>query len=495
MSIQLNEGQIRAVDKMYNFFKDTIKQLFQVDGPAGSGKSTITNIVVKKILEEYDIKIVVCAPTNKAKKVLQKFFKNAGLLSFIEVMTIHQFMGSKIDYDDNGKVKFVFSHKCKWKGEYVNSYSIPLVIVDEISMVDEELYGHFISYMRLNPKMKIITLGDSFQLPPVDDNSEKTKPSPFYNHPIDIRLYDNMRNPNVEFNQCMAKLRKCIEIEQEDPTLMDDIEKLECIKIIKAPKYINPNMISYKIIYKSEFAKKNQSIQFLNFIRKKTNLNCVGNYNRAIREHLFNIKSTDSLNIREGEQLEVTDTFSVFENSDIVRVSNISSSSVILDFTEFLTLNPMGHYIVDDILEEKFFCQVQEIKNHGKKIDILELEILDVSEIISIVSRDGINLELFDEYIDILKQVIISFLLSYKKHTFYTEIRRQLWSSYYAYKKSINAPVTEFYASTIHKSQGSTYDVCILNYKSFNWLGDSVFRMKLLYVGLTRSKGITYLIL
>lgn len=506
---KLNEEQTQAVDKMYNFFKNNIKQLFQVDGPAGSGKSTITNIVVKKLLEEYDIKIVVCAPTNKAKKVLQKCFKKVGLLSRIQVLTIHQFMGSKIDYDDNGKVNFVFSHKCKWKGEYVNSYSIPLLIVDEISMVNEEIYGQFMSYLRLNPKMKIITFGDSLQLPPVD-KTQKTKKSPFYNHPIDIRLYENMRNPNVKFNQCMAKLRKCIETEQEDPTLMDSIKKLECIKIIKEPKYYKPkvlNISSYKYIYKSEFDKKNQSIQFLNFISNKGNLNCVGNHNRAIREHLFNINPTDSSNIREGEQLEFKDTFLVFENSDIVRVIDASSSSVILDFTEFLRLNPMEHdissgqsislerSIVDELLEKNFFCKVVEIKNHSKKIDVVLLEVLDGLEIISVVSRDGNNLELFDEYIDILKQLIISFLVGYKKHTFYTEIRRYLWFSYYAYVKSINAPVTEFYAATIHKSQGSTYDVCILNYKSFDWIKDTVFRMKLLYVGLTRSKGITYLIL
>jgi len=104
-----------------------------IDGPAGSGKSTM----LKKLQNEMTnrgIKFISLAPTNKAARI-------------INGMTIH---------------KYVIGSSRK----SMTDPDLQYVIIDEISMVPEKFYKFFIVMKRLKPDLKFIIAGDFEQLLP-----------------------------------------------------------------------------------------------------------------------------------------------------------------------------------------------------------------------------------------------------------------------------------------------------------------------------------------
>jgi len=500
VNIQLNQEQTQVVEQLHEFYNDPKKQLFQINAPAGTGKTTLIGVFLEELLNlEDDLKIVVCAYTNKAKKVLQRSSSFSNIINEIHIKTIHQYFGSKQDYDDDGEVIFKYTYSLWLNNEVVSSHMINLAIVDEVSMVNEEQYNTFMSFLKLNPKLKIITLGDNCQLPPVEKNEKGKfvdKESLFYRHPIDATLNENMRNDNKELAQCNTELRKCINDKKLDMSIINKIKSLDIVKVVNGYDYMKH--------FKREFENK-KFIQFLSFKtkeekkeEKKSSLKNVGEFNTEIRQKLFNIKPDDSLDIRESEQLQVMKKFKTFEKSDIISVVSSRYDYISLNFLSFLRQHPSDR-IFDNSLLDSFCEKLDEIGNHEMDIRVQILDIGNSIDNIVKVTTDGSSLQEYKEYMGVLKTYISSFLVGIRNFESYKNIRYYLWDTYHLYDNSINAPVQPYYANSIYMAQGSTYDVCVLNYKDFKWMASPKYNPvkfgKLLYVGLTRSKGITYLIL
>lgn len=148
------EGAIKAVRRWLAALNGP--QVFYLAGYAGTGKTTIA-----KALAEDAGKVVFAAFTGKAALVLRS--KGCRKAS-----TIHSLI-YKLDQEDErtGDAKFALNtHDSE-------AETADLIIIDEVSMVNEELGRDLLSF-----GTKVLVLGDPAQLPPVGGEGFFTKREP-----------------------------------------------------------------------------------------------------------------------------------------------------------------------------------------------------------------------------------------------------------------------------------------------------------------------------
>lgn len=135
-------------------------EIFLLKGYAGTGKTTLTSTLVKKIWEA-KISCVLMAPTGRAAKVISNY-------SGKEAFTIHK----KIYYPKSqktGGVSFTLQP---------NKHRNTIFIVDEASMIPDinqdaklfengSLLDDLIQYVYSGHKCRLMLIGDTAQLPPV----------------------------------------------------------------------------------------------------------------------------------------------------------------------------------------------------------------------------------------------------------------------------------------------------------------------------------------
>ncbi|MDK2920514.1 MAG: exodeoxyribonuclease alpha subunit [Desulfonauticus sp.] len=118
-------------------------KVFILTGGPGTGKTTITKIIVK-LFQTQDYKIKLCAPTGRAAKRLEES-------TYFPASTIHRLLKAK---PEGG---FELGEENKLKAE--------VVIVDEVSMLDAPL---FLALLRALPlTCRLILIGDINQLPAI----------------------------------------------------------------------------------------------------------------------------------------------------------------------------------------------------------------------------------------------------------------------------------------------------------------------------------------
>ncbi len=116
-------------------------------GGPGTGKTTTVNGIIS-ILEEEGYKVALTAPTGRAAKRMTE-------LTGRESKTIHRLL--EVDFSNGKSCRFLKNEK--------NPIKADVVIVDEISMVDTELFEALLIAMPLS--CRLILVGDSDQLPSV----------------------------------------------------------------------------------------------------------------------------------------------------------------------------------------------------------------------------------------------------------------------------------------------------------------------------------------
>ena len=123
-----------------------------ISGGPGTGKTTIINAITKLYIEDKGLgpadimeSIALLAPTGRASK---KMATSTSLPAY----TIHRYLKWYKDSND-----FFYN-------EY-NKTSHRLIIVDEVSMIDIDLFNALLN--GISPGVKLILVGDTFQLPSV----------------------------------------------------------------------------------------------------------------------------------------------------------------------------------------------------------------------------------------------------------------------------------------------------------------------------------------
>ncbi len=149
--VQLTKGQEQALSMVRAFLAQDEECLAILTGYAGTGKTWSLKLIDK----EFGLPIVL-APTGKAALRVAE-------ATGIEAMTIHRWMYKAEDDPKTGETKFILKD---WS-DFDDNLSGSLVIVDEASMVDETVWKDLKTVATFS-NVKILLVGDPFQLPPVN---------------------------------------------------------------------------------------------------------------------------------------------------------------------------------------------------------------------------------------------------------------------------------------------------------------------------------------
>ncbi len=154
--IQLSKQQQQVLEDVLAWQKNPTKQSITVGGYAGTGKTTLIGYL-RMQLHKTNPKLTVafCSYTGKATQVLsQKLKESKAVLKGDSVGTIHSLIYSALT-DDDGKI-------LGWERKEKDKFKHGLIIVDEASMVQREVWDDLLSY-----GVPILAVGDHGQLPPI----------------------------------------------------------------------------------------------------------------------------------------------------------------------------------------------------------------------------------------------------------------------------------------------------------------------------------------
>jgi len=146
--MQLSDEQGQAVKAVVNWFKGK-KQVFELSGPAGTGKTTLA----KYITEELGLtgsEVMFCAFTGKAALVLSQ--KGCSPSS-----TVHGLIYKAHQNEQTG----VWSYRLST--EYIRELGVKLIVLDEAPMLGADIAEDLVYC-----GVKVLALGDKHQLPSVN---------------------------------------------------------------------------------------------------------------------------------------------------------------------------------------------------------------------------------------------------------------------------------------------------------------------------------------
>jgi hypothetical protein len=402
-------------------------------GYAGSGKTFLVSKIIEQLLfKNKHLNIAITAPTHKAVRVLRdssSISEDSNRVSFI---TLHSLLALKRVITNEGKEVF----KEVFGGSEINQYEV--VLVDEVSMLDNELYNSLIFQAEINNIM-LIFIGDRGQIPPVNGGESilfKSKLDKSYNLTKIIRQGSD--NPIIGLAE---KVRSNKKFEKKNI-----IDKNKNGVIFLKLKTEEPLLNVY---FNSLNFKKNP-----NFVKVLSHRNsAVKYYNDMIRTLIYG-EGCGMLCV--GEKMVC--------NKPILNIKN-----------QVLLNNNDEFEVVSFVLKQEkraydFWYYSVDIINDGRKLTI---------NILAEKSFDS-----FAKEVKRLKTIA-------EKAKVMT--KRNAWSKYYKLLERY-ADVNYNYALTIHKSQGSTFDNVIVINCDIERVPNVIERNKLLYTAITRAKNKLFMI-
>ena len=187
---QLTEKQLAAIKEICALYK-TDKKTITICANAGTGKTSLIPFIIQDLgIRPFQVAYV--AFTGKAARVLRE----KGLVG---ASTIHKLIYAARLNKRTGEIVF-------YKKEPIDLIHLKLIVVDEVSMVNQTLMNDLKSY-----GIPLLCLGDDAQLPPV----EETEGNKLLKRP-DIRLTEIFRQKEgssildvaTDF-RCVGKPLKC----------------------------------------------------------------------------------------------------------------------------------------------------------------------------------------------------------------------------------------------------------------------------------------------
>ena len=431
--IQLTKHQKEAFNIIKNGIEnDSISLLY---GSAGTGKTTITKFLVK-YLKNKKKKFIITTPTHKSLRVAY----NAIGDKEVNFSTIHSFLRIKEQVDHKGR-KFVPDKHAPQPPK------VDVLIIDECSMLSKDLIRYIFEYE--NYYDHIVFIGDSAQLPPVDEENCDAIPPIFtvgFNYKAELTEIVRQAEDNPIIKNA-TYLRDCIFSENYD----DNIYSLfsECTIIENATELID--------LYSREM-KKDKDIILGSFTNKT-----VDNFNRIFRgiDYIDRNDCTNLPKLIEGEEI-------------VANAPYIKERTVVIPNNSNVTVNNF---------EIKLDTQT------NLKIYRCDITVDGFSELrypVSIVHED--SEEAFNKMIANYKKYALKALKNKNK-----SVAGSMWRKLYDLKDRY-FDFKYKYSCTLHKLQGSTYDEIFLDLRDLPWY-DNNLRYRLMYVGLTRTRNSAIILL
>ncbi len=149
----LTEKQRAAVSRMC----DVKHRIVAVTGPAGSGKTTIMRFGYQNLVDA-GYTVVIAAPTGRAARRIKE-------ATGVPAVTIHKLLEYTSPREINPKTGKPYGDTYP-RRDKENPLSYDAVIVDEYSMVTQELHRNLVD--ALKPGARLMAFGDTKQLAPVE---------------------------------------------------------------------------------------------------------------------------------------------------------------------------------------------------------------------------------------------------------------------------------------------------------------------------------------
>lgn len=192
-----NSKQTEALERLSDFIvsDDDEQRFFGLFGYAGTGKTLCTMEAVKRCNKSP----AITAPTHKAVGVLSELSTKELRENFnVKYGTIHSLLALK-GYRKGSTLEFRPSKKTPPVHEY------DLLIVDEVSMLDDRMLG-YINDAANYFDLRVIFMGDPLQLPPVSPSKKKKSDNlSLFDH--DLARFDDISSafsvPGVVLDEIM----------------------------------------------------------------------------------------------------------------------------------------------------------------------------------------------------------------------------------------------------------------------------------------------------
>lgn len=410
-----------------------------ITGRAGTGKTTTAKSLVQHLMDN-SIDYVVCAFTHKACNVLASKLPNGA-----KITTLHSYLKKRPGINEHAT-----------RREHVSINSVmglsekpTLVIVDEYSMVGEKDYMDLVAMQdpqfEGDPYIKVLYIGDPYQLPPVGDMQTIRPRKPYW-----LELVKVYRTNHVDLLDAMAK---CIEMLNGS-----DLEPIRSSKnLVRGQDLVK----SYKASASADkvcLAWTNKAVQRLNTAIAGKSLPDPGDnlWNATLRHEL----------VYEG-----TPDF-VDSISTAVGYLPLGTKYKTLEFLLGQPEISFAKVYNQTLEEEQVIAYI--FGHYNYKLRLQELTDAAVQSNSAIVSTtNGANPAEW----------------SRNNHTHKLAKERSLaWRKLISFKESVCC-VDFTYAMTVHKSQGSTYDEVYLDSEDLSKCGETNMEMylKLFYVAISRA--------
>ena len=427
----LTEEQLEIFNVITNLPLKTFSQSL-LTGYGGTGKTFLTTKIIEEIISKRgNVKIAITAPTNKAVKVLKNLSLISELHPRVDFNTLHSLLKLKLVITEDGREEF----KADVMFDDTEEYDI--VIVDEVSMLDNSLYLKLLDKAKRH-KIVLLFIGDRGQIPPVNGGESVLFKLDLENN---FNLTKIIRQSNG--NPIIGLAQK---IRNNEKYATENVinEQNNGVMYLK----INTEMPLLEIYFNSvNFEKDPNFVKVLGYTNK-----CVDYYNDRIREIIYG-KNCGKLCV--GEKMVCNKP--ILEKNRVILNNN-------------------------DEFEVVSFELKRE--NTGYKFHYYNIEILSDEKTYTIKVLAEQSKALHTEAVEKLKEAA--------KST-YVMNRKAAWVKYYKLLDKY-ADVKYNYALTVHKSQGSTFDNAIVIKCDINRVFNYVERNKLLYTAVTRAKNRLFVI-
>lgn len=421
-------------------------EIFVLKGYAGTGKTTVISTIVNH-LKDIDKKYVLLAPTGRAAKVISNYSQKPAF-------TIHK----KIYFPKSNKgggISFTMQP---------NKHKDTFFIVDESSMISDSgsdggsLLDDLISYIYSGKNCKIILLGDTAQLPPVNRDI-----SPALNTDSLAVNY----NKEVQFIELDEVMRQ----EENSGILYNATELRELLKTnfvdtfqftLKGFKDIVRLSDGYDIQDAINTAYSNYGLEETAFIVRSNKR--ANQYNQQIRTRILDKES----DLSTGDFLMVVKNnyFWLKEDSEAGFIAN------------------------GDIIEILELFGIQEL--YGFKFAKVKIRMVDYPNqrpfetvlLLDTITSESPSLT-YEQSNELYQEVMLDYEEETSKYKKFQKVKENVY---------FNALQVKFsYAITCHKSQGGQWNTVFIEQP---YLPDGITKdyIRWLYTAVTRAKEKLYLI-
>lgn len=455
--IKLTAGQEAAKKAILNFIKtaDASKgEYFTLTGKAGTGKTTLIQEVIREIAKDNPYqRFVVSALAHKAVQVIYGKTKKSS--KFVSASTVASLLGMKLDQETGLFKPAGKNAKIKLKRDSI-------LFVDEASMLNEQNIKHLMN-AAIRTNSKVIFLGDPGQLPPIrtgdlvkygtDSLSPvfKTQKDE-YSAGLTERVRQGEGSPILDYadtfwNYSTTEGQTDRRVNDEDMSRVENAQgSIEFINEQQANKIVP--------LFKQAVETNNPSLVKIVAYHNKT----VKQWNQIIRRKVYGDEY--SPNPLPGDILMMTDTYNDPASDDAKPLLFNSEDISVISTGPIRTVNSVQ--LMDTTIKDP----------RGKIITV------------PLIIPTKENMDTFNNN----KRLLWNEAQKYK-NTDRGKYKRVL-DMYWSYGTEW-AHVEYGYAITSHKSQGSTYDVSIVDSADINSNGfmSDISKARSIYTAITRARN------